>query len=52
MTPADILAEIARCDREIAEMETQEPVKPAYLTTMGIEDWRAERRLLERELEG
>lgn len=48
MTAAEIAREIARCDREIRAMETQEPSKPAYLTTLGIEDWRAERRILEQ----
>jgi hypothetical protein len=54
MTPAELLAEIARCDREIAAMECRPPDldAPAYLTTMGIEDWRAERRILERQLAG
>lgn len=39
-----------RCDREIREMTHQPPVKPAYITTLGIEDWRCERRLIENEL--
>jgi len=42
--------EIARCDREIAEMLAQPPTSPAYLTTLGIEDWRWEKRLLESML--
>jgi hypothetical protein len=50
MTPDEIAREIARCDREIAAMEAQEPVGPAYLTTLGIEDWRWERRKLAEEL--
>ena len=40
--PVQIAQEIARCDREIAEMLAQSPVAPAYLTTLGIEDWRHE----------
>lgn len=52
MTPAELAREIARCDAEIAAMEQQEPVKPAYLVTLGIEDWRAEKRLIEREAKG
>ena len=51
LTQDEIRVEIARCDREIAAMESQDPVKPAYLTTMGIEDWRKERRILEEMLE-
>ena len=49
--PLQIACEIARCDREIAEMLAQPPTAPAYLTTMGIEDWRWERRELERMVE-
>ena len=30
----------------------QEPTVPAYLTTLGIEDWRHEKRLIEREAAG
>jgi len=44
----DIDYQIARCNREISEMENQEPTKPAFLTTLGIEDWEAEKRILER----
>jgi len=47
---AQLAREIARCDREIAEMEAQPLAAPAILTTMGIEDWRWERRELERML--
>ena len=47
MTPEEIRTEIARCDREIAAMQAQNPVKPAYLTTLGIEDWKRERAILE-----
>jgi hypothetical protein len=49
MTPSELAREIERCDREIAAMEQQEPGQPAYLTTLGIEDWEAEKRLLLRE---
>jgi hypothetical protein len=52
MTPDELAREIARCDREIAAMEQQPPVAPAYLTTLGIEDWRGEKRLIEREARG
>ncbi len=48
MAAGKILEEIARCDREIAEMEQQLPGQPAYLTTLGIEDWKAEKRILQR----
>ena|SRR5215471_18746429 len=47
---AKIVAEIERCDREIAEIEARPPGSPAYLTTLGIEDWRWEKRLLESML--
>ena len=51
MTPAAQLArEIERCDREIAAMSGQDAA-PAYLVTMGQEDWRWERRELERMLD-
>jgi hypothetical protein len=48
MTREQIEIEIARCDKEIRAMEQQPPVQPAYLTTLGLEDWRAERRILEQ----
>ena len=50
MTPDEIRAEIQRCDDEIEQMEAQEASAPAYLTTLGILDWKGERRMLEREL--
>jgi hypothetical protein len=38
---------IARCDSEIAGMECYAgPPAHAWLTTLGIEDWKAEKRLL------
>lgn len=40
--------EIERCDREIAQMQAQEPIRPAYLTTIGILDWESEKRILQR----
>jgi hypothetical protein len=40
---------IARCDREIAAMYAQPPIQPAWLTTLGIEDWEAEKRLILKE---
>ena len=49
MTRAEILREIERCDREIAAAQDQ-PGAPAYLVTLGIEDWWHERRLLEQML--
>jgi len=48
--PIQFACEIERCDREIAEMLAQPPTAPAYLTTLGIEDWRCEKRELERAL--
>jgi hypothetical protein len=49
VTPDELAREMARCDREIEAMEQQPAVVPAYLTTLGIEDWRGEKRLIERE---
>ena len=50
MTRAQIVREIERCDREIEEMLDQPPVAPAWLTTLGIEDWQWEKRILESML--
>jgi hypothetical protein len=41
---------LQRCDAEIREMEAQTDA-PAWLVTLGIEDWKAEKRLIEREME-
>jgi hypothetical protein len=45
--------ELARCDREILELETRPDnvagLVPAFIVTMGVEDWRAEKRRLLRE---
>lgn len=45
---------IARCDREIAEIQARPDVCagecPAWLVALGINDWLAEKRLLEKEL--
>src|ERR1017187_1938027 len=42
--------ELARCDREIAEIlsrpDVTSGIAPAYLVTLGIEDWLAEKRLI------
>jgi hypothetical protein len=46
------LKRIARCEEEIRFLEslpTDIPDK-AYLVTMGVEDWKAEKRLEEAEL--
>jgi hypothetical protein len=37
--------DLERCAREIAEMERQENA-PAWLVTMGIEDWKREQEFL------
>jgi hypothetical protein len=42
--------ELARCDAEIAAMQNQSGV-PAWLVTLGILDWEAEKRLIRAELE-
>jgi hypothetical protein len=39
--------EIQRCEREIAEIESRTDCCPAYLTVLGSEDWRYEKRILE-----
>jgi hypothetical protein len=42
-----LLAELARCDREIAEIKARDnSAAPAYLPTLGIADWEHEKRLL------
>ena len=44
---------LQRCDREIAEILSRPDVldgsAPAYLVTLGIEDWEREKRLIEVE---
>ncbi|HXI39237.1 MAG TPA: hypothetical protein VNH83_04630 [Bryobacteraceae bacterium] len=37
--------EVERCDREISDAAGQTD-KPAYLVTLGIEDWECEKRLI------
>jgi hypothetical protein len=41
---------IERCDREIAEIQNRPDVQaglfPAWLVTLGIEDWEAEKRAI------
>ena len=46
-------ARIARCEAEIRYLESRPADIPdkAYLVTMGVEDWRAELRLEQAELE-
>lgn len=50
MSPAEQAAAIARCDREIAEIEERAEggTMPAWLVTLGVEDWEAEKRLLQK----
>jgi hypothetical protein len=50
MSKEQILVEISRCDREIAEILSQPILGPAYLPIIGVEDWRWERRALLIEL--
>ena len=42
---------LARCDREIAEIENRPDFKtaPAWLLTMGIMDWETEKALIANE---
>lgn len=42
---------LARCDQEIAAMQTQPETRPAWITTLGIEDWEAEKCLILAETE-
>jgi hypothetical protein len=50
--PIQLAREIARCNREIAEIEAREapPLQPAYLNALGLADWHWERRHLEKLL--
>jgi hypothetical protein len=44
----ELRRQIARCDREIAEIAARDPeAQPAYLTVLGINDWEHEKRLLQ-----
>jgi hypothetical protein len=49
-TTGDLEAAIARCEAEISEILNRPDVVagmvPAWLVTLGIEDWEAEKRLL------
>jgi hypothetical protein len=49
----DMESQLARCDREIAEILNLPAVKdgtaPAWLVTLGIEDWEDEKRAILRE---
>jgi hypothetical protein len=47
-SPKSIVSELQRCDREIEAYRTQEDgdSKSAVITTLGIEDWEAEKRLI------
>lgn len=51
ITIQDLESQLARCDREIAEMYAQPPTQPAWLTTLGILDWEAERRIIMQRIE-
>lgn len=46
--------ELLRCELEIAEILDREDVKagiaPAYLVTLGVNDWQFEKRLIEKEM--
>ena len=46
---ARLHSDLERCDREIAEASAHMNA-PAYLVTLGVEDWRVERRMIEQEL--
>ena len=49
MTRQEIDQEVARCDAELAYMETHPENGAAYLRVLGMEDWRWERRHLLEE---
>ena len=40
--------DLARCDREIAEASAHTEA-PAWLVTLGVEDWKREREWIEQE---
>jgi hypothetical protein len=46
--------ELARCDREIAEIENRPDVlageAPTWLVHLGVSDWEMEKRMIEMEL--
>lgn len=41
---------LERCEREIAAIERGENDAPAYLVTLGLEDWKREKAAIETEL--
>jgi len=43
---AAAVAELRRCEEEISTMRAQGHDAPAWLVTLGIEDWEAEKRLV------
>ena len=49
---ASLREALARCDAEIAAIDRapESHTAPAYLVTLGREDWICERRLIEREM--
>ena len=51
MTPAERAVALARCDAEIARIESEGETGqyPAWLIALGKEDWEAEKRAIERE---
>jgi len=55
MTREEYAAAVARCDQEIDEISTRPDVLagqcPAWLVTLGIEDWEREKRLLAAQYE-
>jgi hypothetical protein len=50
---ASLNTDSERCDREINEIKSRSDVRsgeaPAWLVTMGVSDWEAEKRLIEAE---
>ena len=46
----NLFADLALCDREIAEIRAGESSGPAYLPALGEADWHTERNLIEKEI--
>ncbi len=51
MTPSERDCALSRCDAEIARIEQEGATgeHPAWLIVLGSEDWRAEKREIEKE---
>ena len=45
----DTASQLARCDREIARIRIATGIHPAWLITLGTEDWEWEKRMILEE---